>query len=138
MEINGVAHVILTARDLPAIERIQKAAPEASQWNPAEYLQHACVVTEAEGAVAGFLVTRETAPGETEILNIAVDPAMRKRGIGKLLLATVLTGEVFLEVRESNANARALYESAGFRMVGRRRGYYDRPPEDAIVMRFFS
>jgi ribosomal-protein-alanine N-acetyltransferase len=124
--------------DLPEIDRIQRTAPEASQWNPADYLEHTCIVAETDDAVAGFLVTRETAPGETEILNMAVDPAMRQRGIGKKLLAAALGGAVFLEVRDSNAPARALYESVGFRIVGRRRGYYEKPLEDAIVMRFFS
>ncbi len=129
---------VATLHDILQIAAIQAAAPEASQWNPSDYLQHTCIIGEVDGVVTGFLVTRETAPGETEILNMAVDPKMRHQGIGKKLFATALKGEVFLEVRESNSAARALYESAGFRVAGRRRAYYEGPTEDAIVMRFFS
>jgi len=124
--------------DLSAIADIQAATPEASQWNPGDYLHHRCVVAECGGIVSGFLVARETTFGESEILNMAVQSNFRRRGIGRALLASVLQGEVFLEVRESNQVARALYETVGFRMAGRRRQYYSNPDEDAIVMRFHS
>jgi len=127
-----------TVEDLAAIAAIQQAAPEASQWKPEDYLGHRCIVAETAGEVTGFLVTRETAPGECEILNLAVDPRWRRLGIGRQLLDTVLQGEIFLEVRDSNGDARAFYENAGFRAVGRRRAYYSNPDEDAIVLRFYS
>ena len=79
--------------------------------------------------------------GEGELLRIAVDPAVRGRGLGRKLLEAVTetAGEdgiqtIFLEVRESNRAAVNLYRSAGFREIGRRRGYYHNPPEDAILM----
>jgi ribosomal-protein-alanine N-acetyltransferase len=79
---------------------------------------------------------------EGEIADLAVAPAARRRGIGGVLLdrvvATALESGVralYLEVRESNVAGRALYQSRGFDLVGRRRGYYQRPAEDALVLR---
>ncbi len=94
-----------------------------------------------EGGVVGYVVAHDAA-GEGEILNLAVAPARHRRGIGRALVEGVLAvlsdrgvSEVFLEVRESNAGARALYDSLGFREVGRRARYYRRPLEDAVVLR---
>jgi ribosomal-protein-alanine acetyltransferase len=127
--------------DLAVIAAIQSASPEAAWWNPPDYLKHDCRVAEVKGCVAGFLVTREVAPGEREILNLAVDPAERRTGIARGLVGDALArakGAWFLEVRASNSAAIQLYESAGFKRAGRRPAYYREPAEDAIVMRFFS
>jgi ribosomal-protein-alanine N-acetyltransferase len=127
--------------DLAAIAAIQAASPEAAHWNPADYLTHDCRVADVASCVAGFIVTREVAPGEREILNLAVDPAERRTGIARGLLRDALArakGAWFLEVRASNSAAIRLYESAGFHCAGRRPKYYYEPSEDAIVMRFFS
>lgn len=124
-------------RDLEAIARIQGR----SSWAPRDYLDFDCCVAEDEGSVVGFLASRQIAPGEREILFIAVDPAQRRRGIAGTLLQHELAsrpGEWFLEVRESNFPAIRLYESMGFQPVGRRQDYYPDPCESAIVMRFFS
>jgi len=93
------------------------------------------------GEVVGYVFCREVA-GESEILNLAVEPGLRRGGVGRQLLAAaldwlVLRGaqETFLEVRESNVAAIRLYEGAGFRAVGRRPDYYQRPVEDAILYR---
>ena len=93
------------------------------------------------GAVAGYAVAFFVVD-EAELANLAAAPHVRRRGIGGLLLDAVIreagrrgTRELFLEVRESNAAARALYASRGFAEVGRRRGYYRRPVEDALVLR---
>lgn len=79
---------------------------------------------------------------EGEIADLAVAPTARRRGIGGALLDRVLATAMesgvralYLEVRESNLAARALYQSRGFDMVGQRRGYYQRPSEDALVLR---
>lgn len=82
-----------------------------------------------------------TAADEGDLANIAVDPDFRNRGLGKALL-TALCREaegfgakrLFLEVRESNEAARALYASLGFCQTGRRKNYYVNPREDAIIM----
>jgi ribosomal-protein-alanine N-acetyltransferase len=124
-----------TQADLPALARIQAAAPEAAQWPPADYLRYDCVVADS-GAVEGFLVSRRTAPGEHEVLNLAVAPAARRRGVGRQLLEHALSagGAWVLEVRESNRAAIRFYEKAGFRALARRPRYYRDSPEAAIVM----
>jgi ribosomal protein S18 acetylase RimI-like enzyme len=132
-----------TPDDLNAIARIQTASPSASQWEPRDYLGFDCFVAvfPSNRRLAGFVVSRATAPEEREILNLAVDPGFRRRGIALRLLEAELErgeGSWFLEVRESNAAAIQLYESAGFRVVGRRANYYNNPPETGIVMRFLS
>ena len=99
-----------------------------------------CWVMREDERVAGYLCLWEVAD-ELHITNVAVHPAYRRRGIGRSLLAAVLDDAirrslslVGLEVRPTNAEARALYESFGFRVVGRRRGYYYDTGEDALVM----
>lgn len=130
-----------TAADLTGISLIQLAAPEASQWDPASYLDYGCLVASDVQKVVGFLVFRETGPGENEILNLAVHPGARRSGVARQLLKAVLTpgrGKWFLEVRATNFGAIQLYESMGFRMVGRREGYYQSSRESGIVMQFDS
>jgi ribosomal-protein-alanine acetyltransferase len=90
---------------------------------------------------AGYLIGREVA-GTGEVLNLAVAPEFRRRGIGGALLDAGLAAlrrrkvdEVFLEVRESNISAQALYVGHGFRPVGQRAAYYRNPREDALVLR---
>ena len=82
------------------------------------------------------------AADEGEIANLAVTPAAWGAGVGRALLDAALeegrrrgVSAVYLEVRDSNERARGLYRSRGFEEIGRRRGYYARPVEDAIVLR---
>ncbi len=90
--------------------------------------------------VAGYAVAW-IAADEAELANVAVAPSLRGRGVGALLLDAVIDDvtrrgavSIFLEVRESNAAARRLYAARRFVEVGRRRGYYRRPQEDALVL----
>ncbi|MBY0489796.1 MAG: ribosomal protein S18-alanine N-acetyltransferase [Gemmatimonadaceae bacterium] len=99
------------------------------------------VAVDAEGTILGYCVVIR-ALDEGEVANIATSTAARGCGVGGALLDEALahgdaTGvaSMFLEVRVSNDAARGLYESRGFRPVGRRRGYYQRPDEDALVLR---
>ena len=129
-----------TSGDLAAIAEIQTQSPEASQWDPASYLNYECTVA-IESRVVGFLVARQTAPDEREILNLAVESAERRQGVARALLKAELgrgKNQWFLEVRESNSRAITLYESAGFRVAGRRESYYHDPTESGIVMKFNS
>ena len=134
----------MQAQDLPAVEHIQAACPEAAQWEPRDYLDQASVVVTEHGRVAGFAVARQVAPDELEILNLAVDPGYRRRRAGRALLQALLNVPariLYLEVRASNEAARKLYASAGFEESGVRKGYYPARsgpgarPEDAIVMK---
>jgi ribosomal-protein-alanine N-acetyltransferase len=124
-----------TPEDFGALQQILETSPEAAQWLPQD---HEFLVAEQGDLLAGFLVWRHTTHDEIEILNIAVAPAFRRRGIAKALLDGLPKAEVFLEVRESNAAARGLYQAVGFREVGLRRGYYQNPSEGAVVMRLQS
>ena len=85
---------------------------------------------EPQEAVVGFALIRMIA-GEAELMLLGVLPEMRRRGVGQALLdaafaTTASRGAetIFLEVRASNDGARLLYQRAGFRMIGRRPGYY--------------
>ena len=81
---------------------------------------------------------------EMHLLNLAVRPDQRRRGIARVLLSEALDRSrnqgakvAWLEVRPSNAAARALYESFGFKEVGLRPGYYDDTKEDAILLALY-
>jgi [ribosomal protein S18]-alanine N-acetyltransferase len=94
----------------------------------------------AAGQLVGYGIC-SLAADEGEILNLAVDTAARRLGIGRRLLGAMLSwleergaSRVFLEVRGSNAAALTLYAGAGFQRMGVRRGYYRRPREDAVTM----
>jgi ribosomal-protein-alanine N-acetyltransferase len=98
-------------------------------------------VGEVVGHVVGYVVAWLVVD-EAEVANVAVAPEVRGRGIGARLLDDALDAArdrgaavAYLEVRDSNAAARALYASRGFEQVGRRRNYYRKPVEDALVMR---
>jgi len=127
--------------DLSDIELIQKACPEAAQWNPAEYLHHDLLVAVRGVHVVAFVVVRTLAPGESEILNLAVAPEFRRQGIARALWNAVregFCGAFYLEVRASNLAAQKFYKSVGFYELTVRPGYYQNPPQPAIVMKFHS
>lgn len=135
-------------RDLRAVATIERAVfPDP--WSHDMFVAHLryappemfLIAEASEGDVLGYALMR-TVLDEAELLNIAVTPEARRRGIGlQLLRAAMQTCRahgaecMLLEVRETNVAARALYERHGFVPVGRRAGYYHSPREDAIVMR---
>jgi ribosomal-protein-alanine N-acetyltransferase len=95
----------------------------------------------ASRGIEGFCVV-QAAAGEMHIHNLVVRPESRRRGLGRRLLQEALewgalegVRQVFLEVRQSNWGALALYRAAGFDAVSLRRDYYDSPREDALVLR---
>jgi [ribosomal protein S18]-alanine N-acetyltransferase len=95
----------------------------------------------ADQSVAGYVIAFAIGD-DAELLNIAVHPRQRGKGLAGQMLDAVLielagrgVRNAFLEVRESNDAARSLYRSRGFTEIGRRRNYYRRPVEDALVMR---
>lgn len=128
-------------QDVEDLDRIQKSSPEAVLWEPQGYLAYDCRVAELGGRVAGFVVCRSVVEGESEVLSLVVDPALRRRGIGKQLMLELLgslPGTWFLEVRESNIAARKLYERLNFHEIARRANYYQDTGETAVVMRRHS
>jgi [ribosomal protein S18]-alanine N-acetyltransferase len=94
-----------------------------------------------DGGVVGYVIAWFVLD-EGEIANLAVVPEGRRRGVARALLEEIIgearasrVARLFLEVRESNAAARALYASRGFQPIARRARYYRKPVEDAIVLR---
>lgn len=135
-----------TPADLDALEALESIA-FSDPWNRA-MLEEALVsrgavamVAEASERIVGSVMARAVA-GEGEILSLSVDPARRRSGLGRALLAAAVDVmadrgviDVWLEVRASNHAAISLYQQAGFVAAGIRRGYYRRPTEDAVVLR---
>ena len=95
-----------------------------------------------EGETLAGYVGSQTVMGETDMMNIAVAPAFRRQGIARELIQALVrdlkeraSHSLTLEVRASNAPARALYDMLGFQQVGLRRNYYHNPKEDALILR---
>ncbi|HZH39938.1 MAG TPA: ribosomal protein S18-alanine N-acetyltransferase [Gemmatimonadales bacterium] len=133
-------------RDLPAIQAIE-AASFSDPWSSRDFTETLAsgvvflVAVGGDDRVSGYLVARQMAD-EGEILNLGVAPASRRRGVGQSLVSAGLdrlrvlgARAVFLEVRESNVAARALYGRFAFTEVSKRPKYYRRPVEDAILLR---
>lgn len=131
------------ARALVAIERQAFRDP----WSEASFREALTsawtfgLIAEDGQGIVGYLIARDVAR-MGEILNLAVAPGRRRRGIGGALLQAGIAAlrrrqveEIFLEVRESNRSAQALYLSHGFRAVAQRAAYYRNPREDALVLR---
>ncbi|RJR21091.1 MAG: ribosomal-protein-alanine N-acetyltransferase [Nitrospiraceae bacterium] len=92
--------------------------------------------------IVGYICVRSILD-VTHVMDLAVTPRLKRMGIGSLLLRNALQelrrtrpdiNMITLEVRESNIAAVKLYEKHGFREIGRRRGYYKKPLEDALIM----
>jgi [ribosomal protein S18]-alanine N-acetyltransferase len=135
----------MQARDLPEVLSIQSVCPEIAQWTSRDYTgvtdgSLAGWIAEEEDGLWGFIVARRVA-SDLEILNFAVRPERRHRGVGAALLReTTILGSMFaaerafLEVRISNLAAIRFYERNGFEVTGRRLRYYSAPIEDALVL----
>ena len=129
--------------EVVAIERVAFTLP----WSRGAFLYEIeqnrvarCWVMREGPRVVGYMCVWEIGD-ELHVTNIAVHPGWRRRGIARALLANLLEDGrhrslrlVGLEVRPSNVEARTLYESFGFEVIGRRKGYYYDTGEDALVM----
>ena len=101
-----------------------------------------CWLVAVEGEKVAGYIGSQTVMGETDMMNVAVDPDFRRRGVAQTLILALVDALkargshwLMLEVRQSNAPARALYEKLGFVEVGRRKNYYRNPKEDALILR---
>jgi len=139
-----------TAGDTQRMIELERRCDTAAHWSETQYRDlfldqstTARIALVAEGEekpeFLGFLVARYLAP-EWEFENIVVAPEIRGNGVGTLLTRALIAQAqqansdcIFLEVRESNGPARRLYEKLGFRETGRRKGYYSKPSEDAVL-----
>lgn len=132
--------------DVAAITKLEAVA-FSDPWSSASFVSVLAepaaymAVARAEGDLVGYVVAWFAAD-EGEIANLAVREPTRRRGIGAALLDGALAEglrrgarTMYLEVRESNEAAKRLYASRGFEEIGRRKRYYRRPAEDAVVLR---
>lgn len=138
-----------TPADLDAIMRLERASFPTDAWSDAMMREELAsphgqyVVLEEGGRLVGYAGLRAPAGArDGDIQTIALEQTSRGRGSGRALLRTLLSKaherrvrEVFLEVRDDNPVARALYASEGFVEAGRRPRYYQPDDIDAIVMR---
>ena len=99
------------------------------------------VVALWDDAVVGYIGSQSSCD-ETDVMNVAVHPDFRRKGIAESLIETLImelknrgSHALMLEVRASNAPAIALYEKLGFQQVGCRKNYYRNPKEDALILR---
>jgi ribosomal-protein-alanine N-acetyltransferase len=137
-----------TPADAPVMAGVHGAAFE-QPWNAAAFAElmggpGVFGLLAGETPAQGVILCRVVA-GEMEVLTVGVDPAARRRGLARALMAAALGAgrqagaeAAFLEVAEDNPAAVSLYAGLGFRRAGLRRSYYDRGQGgrvDAIVMR---
>ena len=138
--------------DLPAIRKLEQQSETAAHWAEREYdalfapeasRRIALVAADEAGTqqICGFVIA-SCVVEEWEIENVVVASDQRRIGVaGALVRELVRQGShagavsLGLEVRESNAAARQLYEKLGFSEVGRRAGYYRNPIEDGLLLR---
>lgn len=132
--------------DVPAMARIERDSFDAP-WSADEITKDVTAggnvyvaVAECGGEKAGYGEIRSIA-GEAQVYNIAIAPEFRREGIGEALLRHMIARAeedgcilVTLEVRSGNEAAMGLYRKLGFREVGRRKGYYAKGGEDAVLM----
>jgi [ribosomal protein S18]-alanine N-acetyltransferase len=135
----------LSVGDLNAIESIERrsyATPWSRSMFAGELVKPAslCLGAFEDDRLAGYLITSRYVDA-WHVMNIAVNPEFRRRGIATALLERLfeLTDDggrrgYTLEVRVSNKGAIKLYERLGFSARGKRRGYYTDNREDALVM----
>jgi [ribosomal protein S18]-alanine N-acetyltransferase len=134
---------VASLADVPQILALERESPHAAHWTAQQYERligaGIVLVAEAVGQLCGFICAQLVA-GDWEIENVLVGNGFLRIGIGSRLVQELVqrarregVSAIRLEVRESNLAARQLYRKHDFREVGRRRNYYSRPVEDAIL-----
>lgn len=138
----------LTEEHIPQMVQLEKIC-FSLPWNAdmirSELENPSCLYLAAvDGDILVGYIGVQTVLDEGYINNVAVRPEYRRRGIASALISLLIEqareiGLAFLtlEVRESNSPAIAVYEKLGFAPVGRRKNYYEKPREDAVLMTIF-
>jgi ribosomal-protein-alanine N-acetyltransferase len=134
----------LTYADLPQVIAIERRA-FPTPWSLAMFVLElskpggVCLAARRDGVLVGYLICSRY-DTVWHVMNVAVDPNVRRVGVATTLLLELLErvgdedARFTLEVRTSNAAAIALYERFGFRAAGMRRRYYQDNGEDALIM----
>lgn len=143
--LNGMIIGSMQAEDLPEVLAIETAAFH-TPWSEPLFYHELCRdvplarVARIQGKVAGYLCAHIILD-EGHILNLAVHSEFRRAGVASSLIQEMIERmresgcrSVFLEVRASNEEARAIYEQFGFSLLGTRKNYYVSPVEDAVLM----
>lgn len=138
LELHG-EHVTQVA----ALERLCFADPWSEKSIASELNNPLALwlVAVEEEEVVGYIGS-QTVPDESDMMNVAVHPDHRRRGIAEALVTALCDAlkergsvSLTLEVRSSNEPAKAMYEKLGFGLAGRRPNYYRNPKEDALILR---
>lgn len=142
----GVAVRAATLDDAPGIHALETLA-FGDPWTLGSFRsmlaqpQVLASVAEQDARIVGYSIAWAIGD-EAELVNLCVAQELRGTGLGGRMLDDLLAtlderggATVYLEVRDSNEAAQALYRGRGFIAAGRRKGYYRRPAEDAVVMR---
>lgn len=129
-------------KDLFEVEQIEQICFTSDAWSESSFLyaiesnELLSLVAEVDGEIAGYIVATKII--EANIDSIAVASKYRRQGIAEKLIKAAFegfSGEVFLEVRQSNSAARELYKKLGFEELYTRKDYYENPIENAIIMK---
>lgn len=134
-DVAAVLAIERASQPVPWTEGLIRDCLKSDYWNT--------VVVDGTDVVVAFAIM-SAGGGDAHVLNIAVDPARRRQGLARLLLAALMEAargrgadQLFLEVRAGNKPALTLYNDLGFAEVALRRGYYPLPGggrEDAVIM----
>lgn len=136
----------MTETDLEVVLSIEESC-FSDAWTKQNFLDslnektaHLLVIESESGDIAGYACLYQVLD-EGEIVNVAIDPNCRQKGFGAALVNGLMNlgrelgaERFFLEVRKGNVAGRALYTSLGFVECGIRKGFYENPKEDAVLM----
>lgn len=135
MTVDDISQVAEIERQIFSIPWSEKAFRNSMESDNTIY-----IVAKENNNVAGY-AGMYLSFEEGNITNVAVNPLSRRKGIGEKIVRDILNRacekgvrDVFLEVRETNSVAIALYEKIGFKEEGIRKNFYDKPRENALIM----
>ena len=135
MTVDDISQVAEIERQIFSIPWSEKAFKDSMESDNTIY-----IVAKEDNNVAGY-AGMYLSFEEGNITNVAVNPSSRRKGIGEKIVRDILNRayekgvrDVFLEVRETNSAAIALYEKIGFKEEGIRKNFYEKPKENALIM----
>ena len=137
---------LATVQDFQAVAALRKNTIGGEYWpqtflNEISNAHHVFLIMETVSSELVAYGWIELTLPEASLIEMSVHPNVQRQGLGQLLLQELMaracslgSEKIFLEVRASNAAARALYQKNGFKVISTRKRYYSKPEEDALVM----